>query len=171
MIRTDILIIGAGITGTAIAQVLSRYNASVCVTEKEGDIAEGATKANSGIVHAGYDALPGTLKAKYNVLGAKMFSTLCKSLGVPYRQCGALVVAFSSEDESVLNSLLARGIQNGVSGLRIIHQPELKALEPNLNPEASAALEVPSSAIVSPYELAFALADDAALNGTRFFFN
>ena len=171
MIDTEILVIGAGITGTAVARALSRYQASVCVVEKGCDIAEGATKANSGIVHAGYDAKPGTLKAEYNVRGAAVYPSLCESLGVPYSMCGALVIAFSPEDVSTLQMLADRGSQNGVSGLRIVGQPDLLRMEPNLNPDAVAALDVPSSAVVSPYELAFAMADDACINGVRFFFN
>ena len=171
MVYTDILIIGAGITGTAVAQSLSRYDASICVVDSACDIAEGATKANSGIVHAGYDAIPGTLKARYNVRGSAMYPQLCKRLGVPYARCGALIVALSPEDIPKLNELLERGRTNGVDGLRIIDREELLDLEPNLNHDVAAALLVPSSAIVSPYELAFALADEAAVNGTRFFFN
>ena len=112
--------------------------------------------------------MPGTLKARYNVRGAMMYPGLCKSLGVPYRNCGALVVALYSGDISTLEVLLERGRQNGVTGLRIVRQPELHKMEPGLNPDAEAALEVPSSAIVSPYEMAFAMADDAAVNGVQF---
>ena len=171
MIQTDILIVGAGITGTALAREMSRYNASVTVIESGSDVAEGATKANSGIVHAGYDAIPGTLKAKYNVRGAAMFPELCERLSVPYQRCGALIVGFDDKDKETLENLLLRGKQNGVSGLRMITGEEAVLLEPSLNPEISIALEVETSAIVSPYELAFALADDAAVNGTVFIFN
>lgn len=171
MIHTDILIIGAGITGTAVARAISRYNASICVVDSASDIAEGATKANSGIIHAGFDAKPGTLKAKYNILGSKMYPDICASLGVPYRMCGALVLAFSDDDTAMLEELELRGRQNGVPDLQIIRRHEILDLEPNLNPDVVAALDVPSSAIVSPYEMAFAMADDAAVNGTRFFFD
>ena len=168
--ETDILIIGGGVIGCALARELSRYTAAITVIDQAWDVAEGASKANSGIVHAGYDAMPGTLKAKYNVEGAKMFPQLCDQLGVPFRQCGALVVAFSEEDRTVLNDLLNRGITNGVAELRIIEREEMLRMEPNLNPEAVCALLVPTSAIVSPYELTFALADDAAQNGVKFCF-
>ena len=119
MFRTDILIIGAGVTGCSVAKSLSRYaGADITVIDRAADIAEGATKANSGIVHAGYDAVTGTLKAKFNVLGAAMYPDLCKELGVPYEQCGALVIGFDEEDRTTLRRLLDRGIANGVSLFR-----------------------------------------------------
>ena len=170
MIHSDILIVGAGITGTALARELSRYDASVLVIDRGADVAEGATKANSGIVHAGYDAVPGTNKAKYNVAGASMYASLCASLGVPYRRCGALVIGFDAADRSVLEHLYARGIQNGVSGLSLLNHEEVLRREPSVNPEVLCALDVPESAVVSPYELAYAMADDAALNGVSFLF-
>lgn len=168
---TDILIIGAGITGCAVARELSRYRASVAVLERACDVAEGATKANSGIVHAGYDARPGTLKAKYNVRGSAMYPGLCRELGVPYRQNGSLVIGFDDADREQLVRLRERGEANGVPGLEILEREAVLALQPNLNPEVTAALYVPTGAIVSPYEMAFALADDAALNGAVFHLN
>lgn len=167
---SDILIAGAGITGVALACELSRYRASILVLDSASDVAEGATKANSGIVHAGYDAVPGTKKSYFNVRGASMFPQVCSALSVPYRRCGALVIGFDDQDDQALHRLLDRGSENGVSGLRILSHAEALALEPSLNPEVRSALEVPGSAIVSPYELAFALADKAALNGARFQF-
>ena len=169
-IETDILIIGAGITGCAAARSLSGYMASVTVLERGADIAEGATKANSGIVHAGYDAEPGTKKAYYNVRGARLYPSLCEKLGVPYRQCGSLVVALSDEDRTTVHALLERGRSNGVEGLAVLDRETVLAMEPNLNPDVVCALFVPSGAIVSPYEMAFAMADDAALNGAVFRF-
>lgn len=170
MANTDILIAGGGVIGCALARELSRLDASVAVLDRAWDVAEGASKANSGIVHAGYDAVPGTRKAKYNVEGANMYPALCEELGVPYRRCGALVVGFSPEDRVTLQELLDRGVANGVPDLCIIEREELLALEPNLNPAACCALLVPTSGIVSPYELTFALADDAAANGVNFHF-
>ena len=167
----DVLIIGSGITGCAVARDLSRYEASVVVLEAADDIAEGATKANSGIVHAGYDAVPGTKKAYYNVRGAAMYPDLCKKLNVPYKKNGSLVIAFSEEDRATIRNLYDRGIQNGVKGLQILDHDEVLNLEPNLNPQVLCALTVPSGAIVSPYEMAYAFADDAALNGVSFSFN
>ena len=168
---SDILIIGGGVIGCAVARELSRYCASVALLERAGDVAEGSSKANSGIVHAGYDALPGTLKAKYNVEGAGMMPALCRAMGVPYQPCGALVIGFSEEDRKTLDDLMDRGVKNGVPGLRILNREETLALEPQLNPEVRCSLLVPTSAIVSPYELTFAFADDAAVNGTEFFLN
>ena len=117
---TDILIVGAGVIGCALARELSRYSASVAVLDRGWDVAEGASKANSGIVHAGYDAEPGTLQARYNVEGARMFPALCEELGVPFSPCGALVLGFSEEDRCTLKKLLDRGIANGVPDLRMI---------------------------------------------------
>ena len=166
----DILIVGSGITGVSIARELSRYSVSVTVIDRGDDIAEGATKANSGIVHAGYDAVPGTRKAHFNVRGASMYPSLCKALSVPYRKCGALVIGFDEQDREVLEKLFQRGVQNGVKGLRLLSRDEALDLEPALNPDICCALDVPESGIVSPYELAYAIADDAALNGVSFLF-
>ena len=165
---SDILIIGGGVVGCAVARELSRYKAAITLVERAGDVAEGASKANSGIVHAGYDAVPGTLKAKYNVMGAAMLPKLCTEMRVPYQQCGALVIGFGEENRKTLEELIARGIANGVEKLEIISGEEAIALEPALNPAVTCALLVPTSGIVSPYELTFALADDAALNGVCF---
>ena len=168
---TDILIIGSGITGCAVARELSRYNAGIIVLEKESDIAEGATKANSGIVHAGYDAVTGSRKAYYNIRGAAMYPELCAALHLPYKQCGALVIALKENERKTVEALQERGIQNGVEGLEILEHDDVLMMEPNLNPEVVCALYVPSSAIISPYETAFAFADDAAVNGVVFHFD
>ena len=158
---SDILIIGAGITGCAVARELSRFHASVTVLDKETDIAEGATKANSGIVHAGYDALPGTKKAYYNVRGAEMYPGICANLEIPYIRNGALVIALDESGRDTVCHLMQRGIMNGVSGLEILEHDAVLSLEPNTNPDVVCALHVPGSAIISPYETAFAFADDA----------
>ncbi len=170
MIETDILIAGAGITGTSVARELSRYAASVLVLDRGPDIAEGATKANSGIVHAGYDAVPGSRKAYFNVRGSMMYESLCRDLGVPYRRCGSMVIGFDDADRAALEALMKRGVENGVPGLRIMNGKEALEMEPSLNPDIQWALDVPTGAIVSPYELAFAMADDAAVNGAGFLF-
>ncbi len=170
-ISSDILIVGGGVIGCAVARELSRYEARITLLEQADDVAEGASKANSGIVHAGYDAIPGTLKARYNVEGAAMMPALCEALGVPFRTCGALVIGFTQEDRHTLEGLVRRGQANGVAGLKLIGGEEARALEPHLNPQVCCALLVPSSGIVSPYELTFALADDAAVNGVVFRLN
>ena len=170
MINSDIIIIGAGITGCAVARELSRYNSSILVLESGSDVAEGATKANSGIIHAGYDAIPGTLKAKFNVLGAEKYPALCSELGVSYQKCGALVIGLNNNDEKTIEELLSRGRKNGVKQLSIISRSEILDLEPNINPDVLCALFAPTSAIVSPYEVAFALADNAAINNVNFDF-
>ena len=167
---SDILIAGAGITGVSVARELSRYQVSVTVLDRAEDIAEGATKANSGIVHAGYDAVPGTQKAYFNVRGAAMYPNLCHELSVPYRKCGALVIGFDQQDRKTLEALYQRGIRNGVKNLRLMNREEALRAEPELNSAICGALDVPESAIVSPYELAYAVADDAAQNGVRFIF-
>ena len=166
----DIIIVGAGVTGAALARVLSRYEASVLVLEAGPDLASGASKANSGIVHAGYDAVPGTWKARMNVEGARMYPALCEELGVPYRKNGALVVAFSEEDRRTLEELLEQGVRNGVEHLEIVESEELHRMEPQLSEKAVCALSVPDSGITSPYEMTFALADHAAVNGVEFRF-
>ncbi|MBR3332808.1 MAG: NAD(P)/FAD-dependent oxidoreductase [Clostridia bacterium] len=170
-LKSDILIIGSGITGCAVAREISRYNVSVSVLDRGNDIAEGATKANSGLVHAGYDAVPGTKKAYYNIRGAALYPDLCAELGVPYRQNGALVIALNEDDIPAVQKLKARGDENGVQGLEILGRDALLAMEPSLNPQVVCGLHVPTGALVSPYEMAFALADDAALNGVSFYFN
>ena len=168
--ESDILIIGSGVTGCSLARELSRFEASVTVLDRESDVAEGATKANSGIVHAGYDAAPGTRKAYFNVRGAAIFPALCAELGVPWRRNGSLVIALNEGDRSTLLALKERGEKNGVKGLEILERNAVLSLEPSLNPDVVCALSVPDGAIVSPYEFAFALADDAALNGVSFRF-
>ena len=164
----DIIIIGGGVVGCAVARQLSRYNVSVAVLEGGSDVAEGASKANSGIVHAGFDAKPGSLKAKLNVEGANMYKQLCAEVNAPYAQPGALVLAFSEEERPTIEKLYEQGIQNGVPQLRIIERDEIVAMEPAVNPDVVCALLVPTSGLTSPYELTCALADHAAVNGVEF---
>ena len=166
--RSDICIIGAGVVGCALARVLSRYDAYIAVLERSTDVAEGASKANSGIVHAGFDAQPGTLKARLNVKGAAMYPALCEELGVPYSQPGALVLGFSGEDCETLECLLRQGQENGVKELQILSGEEVLGRESALSPDVRCALLAPTSGLVSPYELTYALADHAAVNGVRF---
>lgn len=161
----DVAIIGAGVTGGMIARLLSGYRLSVCVLEKENDVSTGASCANSGIIHAGFDAPEGSLKAKLNVLGAKQMPEIAKELGVPYRKNGSLVVAFSEAERKELETLYRRGIANGVTELNIVNREELRRMEPNLREEAVGALSAPTAGMISPYELTIAAIGHAMENG------
>ena len=167
----DVAVIGAGVIGTSTARELSRYALKTVVLEKDSDVSAGTSKANSGLVHAGYDPLPGTLKAKYNMLGQRMFDNLAKELDFHFIRNGALVIIRDKSDLPALEELQARGEANGLNDLRIVHDNELRVLEPNLHEDICAALLVPSAGIVSPYEMAIALAENAAQNGTEFMLN
>ena len=166
--KYDVIIIGAGVTGSAVAREVSRQNRSVLVLEKNADVCEGSSKANSGIVHGGYDAKPGTMKAKMNVRGNELMEETCRTLDVPFKRNESLVLAFSQEDVDGLRELLARGEENGVPGLSIIYRDELLELEPNLSDKAYAALRVPTGGIVCPFELTMGFAENAAMNGVEF---
>ena len=167
----DVVIIGAGVIGCAAARELSRLKLDICVLEKEADVAEGTSKANSGIVHAGYDAAPGSKKARFNARGSAMFPALVKELDVPYRQNGSLVVCFSEEDRPRLKKLLDYGRQNGIKELELLSRE--KALEkcPTLSNKVVAALYAGTAGIVCPYELTLAYAENANKNGVEFRFN
>lgn len=167
----DVVIIGAGVTGCAVARELSKFKLKVAVLEKEEDVCCGTSKANSAIVHAGFDAKPGSMKAKMNLRGSRQMENLSKELDFPYRKNGSLVVCFKEEDIEKLEELKLRGEQNGVEGLRIIQREELHKLEKNLSENAVAALEAPTGAIVCPFELTIALAENANVNGVEFYFN
>ena len=162
----DVAVIGCGITGAAVACALARREVSVVVLEAENDVAMGTTKANSAILHAGYDPEPGTRMAKWNVRGAALAKELCEALDVPRKQIGSLVLAFTDEEVPHLEKLLANGIANGVEGLRILTAQEVAEMEPHLAP-VKAALYAPSAAIVNPWEYAIALAENAVENGAQ----
>lgn len=166
----DVIIIGAGVNGCAIARELSRYQLNIAVLEKALDVCEGTSKANSGIVHAGYDAKPGTLKAKLNVEGSRKMKELSKELDFPYEQNGSLVLCFDAEETGKLEELKERGEANGVEGLRLLGRQELLAMEPSVGEQAVSALYVPTGAIVCPFGLTIALAENAAVNGAEFRF-
>lgn len=163
----DVAVIGAGVVGALIARELTRYGASVCILEKENDVAMGATKANSAIVHAGFDAKPGSLKAKLNVAGSKMMEKVAGELGVKYKNNGSLVIGFGDEDREVLGELLARGNANGVEGLELLDAEGLHAKEPNVSEKTTCALYAPTGAIVCPYELCIAAVGNAMDNGAE----
>ena len=161
----DFVVIGAGVVGGLVARALTKYKLSVCVVEKASDVAMGATRANSAIVHAGYDAKEGTLKAKLNVLGSEMMEDVCRELGVKYKRNGSLVVGFDEDDAATLHSLIERGKKNGVKGLSFLEREEIVKLEPNIGTEVSCALRAETGAIVCPYELCMAAVGNAMDNG------
>lgn len=165
----DVAVIGGGVIGGLILRELSSYNLKICLLEKEYDVAMGQSKANSGIVHAGFDATPNSLKAKFNVLGNRMMPKITAELGVKYKNNGSLVVAFSEDDLVTLQELKSRGEKNGVDGLKIISKRELKALEPNVSDNALGALYAPTGGIVCPYELTIASIGNAMDNGAELF--
>ena len=167
----DIAIIGAGVTGAMTARELSKYNLKIALLEKCNDVAMGATKANSGIVHAGFDAEEGSLMAKMNVKGCALMPETCEKLHVPYKNNGSLVVAFSDEEMEHLKVLYNRGVANGVPELKILSKEELLELEPNLNPDSFGALYAPTAGIVCPYELTIAATECAVTNGVEFIRN
>jgi len=169
--RYDVVVIGGGVTGCAIARELARYELSVCLLEKCEDVCSGTSKANSAIVHAGFDAMPGSMKAKMNVLGSRMMPALSRELDFSFRVNGALVLCFSEEEIPALEELKQRGERNGVEGLRIVYADELRAMEKNVSGEAVAALYAPTSGIVCPFGLTIALAENAYENGVEFRFN
>lgn len=161
----DVAVIGAGVVGGLIARELSRYNLNICILEAQNDVAMGATRANSGIVHAGFDAEVGSFKARFNVAGSKMMKRVTNELGVKYKNNGSLVVGFSDADRKHIEKLVERGIENGVEGVRLIEVDELRAIEPNISDSAICALYAPTGAIVCPYELCIASIGNAMDNG------
>ncbi len=163
----DVSVIGAGVVGAMVARKLSSYSLKVCILESENDVAMGATRANSAIVHAGFDAEAGSLKAKLNVKGSEMMEKVARELGVKYKKNGSLVIGFNEEDKKVLSDLLTRGNENGVKDLRILNKDELKALEPNISNNAICALYAPTGAIICPYELTIAAIGNAMDNGAE----
>ena len=167
----DCIIIGAGVTGCAVARELSRYDLDVLVIERSSDVCEGTSKANSGIVHAGYDAKPGTLKAKLNVRGNLMMEELSRELDFPFKRDGSLVLSFDEKGIDRLKDLYDQGQQNGVKDLKILTGDEARELEPALSDEVTAALYAPTGGIVCPFNLTIALAENAYVNGVGFKLN
>lgn len=167
----DVIIVGGGVAGAASARELSRYKVSVCVLEKEEDVCCGTSKANSAIVHAGYDAETGSLMAKLNVRGNEMMEQLSKDLDFPFKRCGSLVICLAEEDMPGLQALYDRGVANGVKGLKILNRAEVLEMEPNIVDHVYAALYAPTAGIVCPFHLNIALAENAFMNGVEFRFN
>lgn len=167
----DVVIIGAGIVGCAIARELSKYDLKIAVVEKDNDVANGISKANSGIIHAGYNEKKGTLKAELNIKGNKMYDALSKELDFKFNRNGALVLAFNDEDMCTLENLKSNGQGLGVEGLEILSKEEVIKLEPNISDAVVGALHAKTSGIVSPYEVTIALAENACTNGVEFIFD
>ncbi|MDP2945155.1 MAG: NAD(P)/FAD-dependent oxidoreductase [Atribacterota bacterium] len=165
--KADVVIIGGGVIGAAIARELSRFNISIILIEKEDDVAMGTSKGNSGIIHAGHNDDFKTLKGELNIKSNPKFDKLCADLKIPFKRIGSLVIGFSEEDFRKLKELKENGEKNGIKNLEIIRGPKLFELEPNLNPQAKYALYAPSAGIISPYGFTIALADNAVINGVK----
>ena len=165
----DVVVIGAGVVGGLVARELTKYNLKVAIVEKASDVGMGTTKANSAIVHAGFDAKEGSLKARLNVRGSQMMGEVCRLLGVKYKNNGSLVVGFTDEDRLTLLDLKERGEKNGVKGLRVIDRDEILSLEANIGESVTSALHAPTGAIVCPYELALAAVGNAMDNGAELY--
>lgn len=169
--RYDAVVIGGGVVGCAVARELARYNLSACLLEKEEDVCSGTSKANSAIVHAGFDAVPGTKKAEFNVKGNQMMDELARDLEFEFKRNGSVVLCFADEDMPKLAALYQRGLKNGVGGLEIVSGDKIREMEPNITDEVVAALVAPTGGIVCPFGLTIALAENAADNGVEFKFN
>lgn len=165
--KYDVLIAGAGVTGAMAARELSRYQLSVCLLEKENDVACGASKANSGIVHGGFDPEPGTLKAKLNAEGIGLLYEAAAQLHVPCKQNGSMVCAFGAEEEPAIDELYQRGLTNGIGGMAVLSGDEARALEPNLSYAITKVLHIPSAGIICPYDLTIAAVGNAMDNGVE----
>ena len=171
MKQYDAIVVGAGVVGAAVARELSRRKGSFLVVERALDVCEGTSKANSAIVHAGFDAEPGTWKAKMNVAGNQSMDALSQELDIPFRRVGAFVVCFAKEELPKLRELYDRGVANGVPDMELLTGEQARALEPNLSEEVQGALLAKTSGIVCPFELTLGLAESAAKNGVEFSFD
>lgn len=165
--RYDFIIIGAGIVGSMIARTLSRYELDILLIEKEADVCMGTTSSNTAIIHAGYDPVPGTLKAEMNVRGNKLWDTLAAELNIPFERRGDYVVAIGKEELPILETLRERGIKNGVPGILMLSGDEVRRREPNINPNVSGALWAPTGGIADPFAANIAAAENAVMNGVE----
>ncbi len=166
----DALVIGGGAIGTSIARYLSLYDINVALLEKNSELCTGTSKANSGIAHAGYDPLPGSLKAKMNVRGNELLRQLAPLLDIDLENNMAMVISFEDDDKP-LKDLYERGVKNNVQGMKILSQKQVLELEPNINPNVKGALLLTTSCIVCPFSLTYAMAENAISNGARIFTN
>ena len=161
----DAAIIGAGVTGAAIARELSRFNLKIIVLDRENDVCYGTSKANSAIIHAGYDPEEHSLMAKLNSEGNPMFDRLCSELDVPFKRIGSLVVAYDDEQIEHIKMLYDRGLKNNIKKMKILSQEELRKREPNINPDAKGALLAETAGIIDPMLLTISLMENAVMNG------
>ncbi len=164
----DVVIIGGGIIGCCVARELSKYKLDILLLDKQTELTEGTTKANSGIVHAGYDCTPGSLKAKLNVLGNEMFTKLVEELEIPYKKNGSMLLAFSEEEKQGLNKVMDKAVKNKVPDVTLLTKEQIKNMEPNINDSVVAAFFAPTGGIISSYEAAIAFAESAYINGVKF---
>lgn len=171
MNQYDVAVIGGGVIGCAIARELSRYDLHICLIEKEEDVCSGTSKANSAIIHAGYDARPGSLKAEMNIQGNRMMDKLAKDLDFEFKRNGSLVLCFSEADTPKLMELYERGKQNGVPRMRILEREEVLEMEPDISRDVKRALYAPTGGIVCPFGMTIAFAESASINGVEFIFN
>ena len=169
--RYDVAIIGAGVVGAMAARELSRYNLNVCLLEKENDVAMGASRANSGIIHGGYDPIPGTMKAKMNTAGVPLLYEAAEELNVHYQNNGSFVCAFGEDENPVIDKLYERGLANSIEKLQILSGDEARAMEPNLSEKVTRVLYVPTAGIICPYDLTIAAAGNAMDNGVELLCN
>ena len=165
--RYDAVIIGAGVVGAMVARELSRYQLKVCLLEKENDVATGASRANSGIIHGGFDPVPSTMKAKMNAAGVPLLYEAAEELNVHYKKNGSMVCAFGEAEEPAIDELYRRGEANGITGLYILTGDEARALEPNLSPAITKVLHIPGAGIICPYDLTICAAGNAMDNGVE----
>ncbi len=167
----DVIVIGGGVIGCAVARYLSAYTGKVCVVEREGDVCCGTSKANSALIHAGFDAPHGSAMAYYNVKGSQMMPALAKELDIPFRRNGALVLAFDRQGLERLKKLYDNGIKNGVEGLELIEPQRVYEMEPNVAPGVTGALYAPTAGIVCPFLMTIAFGENAVANGVEFRLN
>ena len=161
----DVAIIGAGVVGSAIARRMSRYSLKLALIESAEDVAMGASRANSAIVHAGYDCPPGTIEARLNVRGNELYDEWCRELDVPLQRCGSMVIGFDEQDEAVLRDLYERGLKNGVPGMELISGDHARELEPSISKDVTMALWAATGGITCPYQMTIACAENARENG------
>ena len=160
----DVAVIGAGVIGCHISRQLYRYKLKICLLEKQSDVATGTSAANSGIIHAGYDAEPGSNKARFNIRGNRMMDKVARELDIPFKRKGSMVLAFNKDDMEKLNALYEKGLRNGVEGMDILTASEVRKKEPNISEKVTGALYASSAGIICPYELTISAAENAVEN-------